>query len=452
MRQLARPAWAVVLLLAVAACGQPPAGVEPEPSTIPSTSTPAVEVMFCEDIDVPYAPEDWYADTPIYVGSEMPIDEVREFARTLEGFRDVWIDSAHNNWIGVGFHDGDVEAQQARLAAEFPGVGVVAVEMPYTSEDLDEIFQDLRGRLPDGMEPAGIYEVQGYVEIWVGWLTPENITAVSEVVGGVPVCLSGQDPATTPAEGPQPAGGEGWAYLGEADTMLDSELPRILAEPVALASVWKELGLEGVAPVVDFDRQVVFSLVIGHSGSCPDTRLDDVVVDGDLVYAVIPTITDEMGCTADWVPRTYLVAVDRNRLPAPPFQITAQEESFGARVAITTDLRVPGSAPAEGDVVPAEAGPVREPTPMPYIIEPGFPSPPMIVDPACGVDYLGEINNVHWNRDEGTGMPEEWDVAVIDGLIDLELMMTTGPEPTLTASAGGVEVLYLPGPEAEPGC
>jgi hypothetical protein len=49
-------------------------------------------------------------------------------------------------------------------------------------------------------------------------------------------------------------------------------------------------------------------------------------------------------------------------------------------------------------------------------------------------------------------MPEEWKAATIDGLLDLELMMTPGPEPTLTASGGGVEVLYLPGPETQPGC
>ena len=48
-------------------------------------------------------------------------------------------------------------------------------------------------------------------------------------------------------------------------------------------------------------------------------------------------------------------------------------------------------------------------------------------------------------------MPEEWEAAIVDGLLDLELMMTPGPEPTLTASAGGVDVVYLPGPETTQG-
>jgi hypothetical protein len=118
---------------------------------------------------------------------------------------------------------------------------------------------------------------------------------------------------------------------------------------------------------------------------------------------------------------------------------------------VTADLRVPGSAPAAGEVSPAEVLPVREPTPMPYLIEPEFPWP-LIIDPACGVDYLGPINDVHWHRAEGSGMPEEWKAAVVDGLLDLDLMMTNGPEPTLTASAGGVEILYLPGSETETVC
>jgi len=410
-------------------------------------------VVNCEDIEVPHAPEDWYADTPLYVGNEMPIDEVRAFAQGLEGFRDVWIDRAHNGWIGVGFDDADVEAHQVALEAKFPGVGVVAVEMPYTRVELEDIGAELVSRLPDGMEVAGVDDLRGYVEVFIGPLTPENAAAALVVIGDAPACIAGIDPAMMPAAGPQPEGGEGWSYLGEADTMLDSEYPRILADAEELATVWGQLGLEGSPPTVEFDRQVALYLVTGHSSSCPETRLDDVAVDGGLVYAVIPStteLTEEMACTADWVPRTYLVAVDRDRLPAPPFQVTAEKE-YGARVEVTTDLRVPGSAPARGEVSPAEIVPVREVTPMPYWIETEFPWV-LTIDPACGVDYLGPINDVHWHRAEGSGMPEEWTTAVVDGLLDLDLLMTPGPEPTLTASAGGIEVLYLPGSEAAGGC
>ncbi|HEX2405542.1 MAG TPA: hypothetical protein VHM29_12655, partial [Acidimicrobiia bacterium] len=115
MRPSARVALVALLLPGVIAYAQPTPSGEPEPSTIPSTSAPSVAVVSCEDIDVPHAPADWYAATPIYVGNEMPIDQVRVFAQTLDGFRDVWIDRAHNGWIGVGFDGVDIEAQQALL-------------------------------------------------------------------------------------------------------------------------------------------------------------------------------------------------------------------------------------------------------------------------------------------------------------------------------------------------
>ena len=446
MRQ--RAALVAGMLLILSACGQPPSSGQSPPTTLHPLSTIAAvpEAIDCQDIEVPHAPEDWYADTPIYVGNEMPSEEVRAFASGIEGFREVWIDRDRNGWIGVGFDGGDIHAHQEALEAAFPGVGVVAVEMPYSYEELQAISFDIAAQLPDGMSIGSIYEVQGYVEVFVGRLTEENIALASEAIADLPACITGNDPATTPAVGPQPAGGNGWLYLGEADAMLDIEMPQIIAEQAALNSIWGRLGIRDPAPEVDFDDQVTLVLVIGHSSSCPETRLDDVVVEGSLVYAVIPTITEEMACTADWVPRTYLVAVDRDRFPAPPFQISA-EKDYGARVEVTADLRVPGLVPDEGQVAPTEIEQVREPTSRPFWVEPDFPQS-AIVDVDCDVDYMGEISGVHWHRVEGTGMPEEWKAAAIEGLIDLELMMTPGPEPTLTASAGGVEILYLPGAEA----
>lgn len=420
-----RAALVAGLILILAACAQPISSESPVATTIPSPPVSTVPAtpdtpLSCNQIHVPYAPEDWYADTPIYVGDEAPWDEVRAFAQGLDGFQDMWSDREHNGWIGVGFTGADVVAHQATLETEFPGVGVVAVEMPYTEEELEEFAGQIRSRLPEEMDTAGVYEVQGYVEVWVGLLTEENVTIATEVIGDLPACITGRDPATTPAPGPQPAGGEGWTYLLEVDAIPGSESSTFVEDAASLALVLEKLGVTGEPSPVDFEQQVVLVLVHGHSGSCPDTRLDAILVEGDLVYAVIPTITDQMACTADWNPRTYLAAVDRSILPPPPFRIE------------TTDR-------------PEPPPPFRQASHRPYIIEPTFPWF-LILDVDCGADYLGEINGVHWHRsDGGSGMPPEWEAAAVDGLVDLDLMMTEGPAPTLTASAGGVEILYLPG-------
>ena len=443
-----------VAMLTLSACAEPPTGgvttmtQVPEPST---TVAQPVSLPNCGDIDVPYAPEDWYADTPIYVGNEAPIDEIRAFAQGLDGFRDVWYDRAHHGWIGVGFTDADVVAHQASLEAKFPGVGVVAVDMPYTTTELEALAAQVQGRLPEGMEVAGVNEVRGSIEVYARTLTPENIAAAQQAAGDAPVCLSGGDPVTTPALGPQPPGGDGWLYVGEADTMTDRESPQVIAAPEVLSSLWGLLGIRTALPEVDFEKQVVLVLVMGYSGSCPVTRLDDIVVEGDLIYAVIPTITEDMACTADWNPRTYLVALDRDRLPPPPFRVSTSKDQW-QQVMVSTDLRVRGSVPKEGDIEPFSAEPVREATPIPYWIEPLFPWT-LTIDVECGVDYLGDINGAFWHRSDGdAGLPPEWEQVVVDGLLDLELLMTEGPAPTLTASAAGVDVSYLPGPETEMSC
>lgn len=65
------------------------------------------------------------------------MEDIRSFARQLDGYTDIWIDRPHNGWVTVGFVDADVEGYQRRLAAEFPDAGVVAVTMPFSTEELN---------------------------------------------------------------------------------------------------------------------------------------------------------------------------------------------------------------------------------------------------------------------------------------------------------------------------
>lgn len=80
----------------------------------------------CEDVGHPTAPEDWYADSPIYAGNDMPIEQVRSFASGLAGYENIWIDREHNGWVTVGFVDADVQSHQRLLEEEFPNAGVVS--------------------------------------------------------------------------------------------------------------------------------------------------------------------------------------------------------------------------------------------------------------------------------------------------------------------------------------
>jgi hypothetical protein len=145
------------------------------------------------------------------------------------------------------------------------------------------------------------------------------------------------------------------------------------------------------------------------------------------------------------------VSLDREVLPPAPFRLTANPDTR-LEITVETDLRVPGSVPAEGEVYETAQDERRTPTSTPFIMETGF-TMTFTIDISCGVEYLGVINWVGWYAADGSvDIPQAWNEATVKGLLDLQLLMTEGPEPTLTASAGGVDVLYLPGADDGPAC
>ena len=122
----------LIVALCIAACGG--AIVEPDPTG----AVPRATIPRCEDVPPLSAPAAAYRDTPIYVGNEMPVDDVREWAVGQPGYEDIWIDRDHNGWVAVAFSR-DAAARQADLEREFPGVGVVAVPVDWTNAELEAI-------------------------------------------------------------------------------------------------------------------------------------------------------------------------------------------------------------------------------------------------------------------------------------------------------------------------
>jgi hypothetical protein len=204
-----------------------------------------------------------------------------------------------------------------------------------------------------------------------------------------------------------------------------------------------------------------------YGSSCP-IRLDDVVVDTGQERAVVHAVTVVPGgtgaCTDDANPHSYVIALERDRLPAGPFaiQLGPTDPPAGVpeeRTVVDADLSVAGAVATVDQVGPDRAliDASQEPQPLESgaIIEPGYPVPfRMFVH--CGIAVLGELNDVWWmtGRD-GVPVPRAW-----SGLVDQEsqtivvdVLMTSGPDPTLTATAGGRAVAYHPvAPEDVPGC
>ena len=125
------------------------------------------------------------------------------------------------------------------------------------------------------------------------------------------------------------ASGDGW-HLVAKETVRGPDRAYVVHAATDVASyreLWRDIGLAGVRPDVDMDRNVVVSFAHGIGSSCPELRLDGVVVDGADVYSLASDpILDVHGspraCTADLVGAViFVAAIDREALPEDGFTL-----------------------------------------------------------------------------------------------------------------------------------
>lgn len=455
---------AMSLLAMLAACEATPrtatpstGGVGGQPDSLP--------IARCEDVPSISAPDDRYRDEPVYVGNEQPTEAVRAWAAGRPGYQEIWLDREHNGWITVAFSQG-AAVRQEELEAEFPDVGVVAVDVDWTMDELMRLQERVHRELENLAVGSGIYTTQGVVGVSLGVLRADRVAAVAEGFAGEPVCVEGLDPADAPVAGPQQPGGIGWRLLADEQGVGMPYRTGIATDDASYDDLWKTIGLPGDPTPVDFETEVAIWFGAVYGSSCPNLRLDDVVVDEAraLVHAEIVDLHAGMACTADANPRAYVVALERSRLPAGPFaiQLRADDPPGGVpeeRTLVHVDLTPPGAVAGPDDIG-------FDPTlmePDPFVAEPGgfietgFPFPYRF-SVHCGVEWLGNLNGVDWHTDVPDGgtdfIPEEWRDAVNPATeqLTVEILMSEGPDPTVEATVNGHTVIYRPAVEDPPGC
>jgi hypothetical protein len=449
----------ILAAIVVAACTGPMA--EPAAPTGVAAQAP---IPRCEDVPELSAPAEAYRDTPIYVGNEMPVEAVRDWAVRQPGYEDIWIDREHNGWVAVAFSQ-DAAERQADLEREFPGVGVVAVPVTRTTAELEALQRRVTEVLPPDVAGAsGVLVTKGVVMIGVGVLTPERVAQVQTAFAGQAVCIEGSDPADVPAPGPQQPAGDGWRLLATQPTGFPYRTG-IAWDPASLEDLWATSGVAAPIPAVDFRTEVVIWFGAVYGSGCPDLRLDDVVFDRGrrIVHAEIVLVDQPMSCNSDANPRAYLVAVQRSKLPEPTFaiQLSAGGPPGGApeeRTIVEAELRVPGSIALPEQV---HADPVLlQPPPQFHksgdTIETDIPNQYMF-SVHCGIEWLGTLNDVTWRTAVPEGVvdwvPPAWQqVVAMDETIVVTVVMSPGPDPTLTATANDHTVVYRPAQGPGPGC
>lgn len=119
----------------------------------------------------------------------------------------------------------------------------------------------------------------------------------------------------------QVSSGDGWQLLARQRAVGDRNRVGLIADQAALEAAWKRLLLRTDPPSVDFERSVVAWLTPLGTISCP-TRLDRIRFDPDrhLVDGQF-SLGLTVGCQSPPVSDTFLVAIDRDRLPSAPYQV-----------------------------------------------------------------------------------------------------------------------------------
>jgi hypothetical protein len=413
----------------------------------------------CDEVPRISAPDDLYDDRPVYVGNEMPIDGVQAWASSHPGFETLWIDRDHNGWITVAFSE-NADDRQADVEAMFPDAGVVVVGVDWTMDELSALQESIPGRFEPGfVQTTGISVTQGVVTVGIGPLTAERIALATDELAGEPVCLEGIDPELVPEPGPQPQAGDGWRLLADEKTG-HAYRTMIATDRADFEALWREAGISEPVPGFDFEDEIVIWFGAVYGSSCPNLRMDDVVIDDGVVYPEIVLVDAPMACTDDANPHAYVVAVERSALPSEGFVVQLQAEQpppgvVDQQTIVLGDVTISGSYVAGiREELPTDPGPpsVKDGG----VIEPGYPWMYQLYT-HCGVEWLGEINGVQWRAESVDGsidfVPDDWRSEVDDSqYLTVEILLTEGDPPVLDATAAGHTVRYLPATEDPPGC
>jgi hypothetical protein len=143
--------------------------------------------------------------------------------------------------------------------------------------------------------------------------------------------------------------GDGWRLLAK-ETVRNFERAYVVhaaTDADAYRELWRDIGFTGARPEADMDEVVVASFAHGIGSSCPELRLDDVVIDGSEVYSVASDpIVDANGspraCTADLVgAATFVVAIERDALPEDGFTLWLSDAARHGQFSEPLDVRLP---------------------------------------------------------------------------------------------------------------
>lgn len=123
----------------------------------------------------------------------------------------------------------------------------------------------------------------------------------------------------------QPTSGDGWQLLAAQRSVGEFDSVALIRDQTELGAAWEAMLLRTAVPAVDFDRWLVGWFVDTGTIGCR-SRLDGIVFDaGRRIVAGAFSRGLVSGCDDGRVPDSFVVALDRRRLPPLPFTLLLRD-------------------------------------------------------------------------------------------------------------------------------
>ena len=235
-------------------------------------------------------------------------------AEHADQFGGLYIDPPGGSHVVMLFTD-DLEIHARAVEAIKPGTTVRQVE--YTEAKLIGVLDGLDF---ESLRADGIEMVSGGVDVIGNRVTLEAKSNDPTAELRLELAHGGLLDVTIfplPGAWQSVAQGAGWRLLSDGQAGGgEGYVVRAATDATEYSEMWEALGLEGDAPEVDLTTEVAVSFGHGIGSSCPEVRLDDVVIEGGVVFSVTSDPLEPRGCTADLVgAAVFIVAIARDAVP-----------------------------------------------------------------------------------------------------------------------------------------
>jgi hypothetical protein len=125
------------------------------------------------------------------------------------------------------------------------------------------------------------------------------------------------------------AAGDGWRLMAAGQARTEGYRVRAATTEAEWLAMWEELDPVNPAPELNISEEIAVSFGHGIGSSCPEMRLDDVVIDHhtQLVFSIASDPLQPRACTADLAGGAFfVVALARAALPDSPFTVSLTQD------------------------------------------------------------------------------------------------------------------------------